>query len=98
MAFDKDHDGLKREFSANLQSFGQNGFKVISSPVAVNGEFVAITALSDSMVYATLPDGMSDYADALLNDIIPAGVTVYGKFTSVAVNSGKVIAYNLTEG
>ena len=96
MAFDKDHDGLKREFSANLQSFGQNGFKIVGA-TAVEGDFVAITALSDSVVTTVLPDDM-DWADALQAHTIPAGVTVYGKFKSVTATSGQVIAYNLTEG
>lgn len=94
MAFDKDDDTLKRDYYANLQAFGQNGFRIVGS-TAVQGDFVAITALSDSQVSTVLPDDM-DYADPLQNHVIPAGVTVYGKFKSVTATSGQVIAYNLT--
>lgn len=97
MALDKDHDGLKREFSANLQSFGQNGFKIVGNSM-VEGEFVAITAVEDSVITALIPAGMSPAADAPASLPMPKGVTIYGKFTGVLAESGKVIAYNLTEG
>ena len=95
MAFDKDHDGLKREFSHNLQAFGQNGFKVIVNNSVV-GDFVAFTTIEDSLVSVTIPDNMP--ADAISNTQIPAGITIYGKFTSITTAPGKVIAYILTEG
>lgn len=94
MAFDKDHDGLKREFSANLQSFGQNGFKIVGS-TQVNGDFVAITALEESTVSFGIPVGMAADDGTIT---LPAGLTIYGKFTTVTALSGKVIAYTLTEG
>lgn len=97
MALDKDHDGLKREFSANLQSFGQNGFKIVGNSM-VEGEFVAITALEDSVITALIPDGMSPAADVPAGMSMPAGLTIYGKFTGVLADAGQVIAYNLTEG
>lgn len=94
MAFDKDHNGLKTEYAANLQSFGQNGFKIVgTTPVA--GEFVAITALEESLVDYTIPTGMNADVGQIL---LPAGLTIYGKFTSVTAISGVVLAYNLTEG
>lgn len=94
MAFDKDHDALKREYSHNLQAFGQNGFKIVGgSPVA--GEFVAITALEESLIDYTIPTGMNADVGQIL---LPAGLTIYGKFTSVTAISGVVLAYNLTEG
>lgn len=94
MAFDKEHDGLKREFSANLQSFGQNGFKIVGS-TQVNGDFVAITALEESTVSFTIPAGMAADAGTVT---LPVGLTIYGKFKTVTATSGKVIAYTLTEG
>lgn len=97
MALDKDHDALKREFSANLQSFGQNGFKIVGNDM-VEGEFVAITAVEDSVITAFIPDGMSPSADVPTSLPIPAGLTIYGKFLGVIAEQGQVIAYNLTEG
>jgi len=94
MALDKNHNRLKAEYAANLQSFGQNGFKIVgSSPV--DGEFVAITALEESLVDYTIPTGMNADVGQIL---LPAGLTIYGKFTSVTAISGVVLAYNLTEG
>lgn len=97
MALDKEHDGLKREFSANLQSFGQNGFKIVGNSL-VEGEFVAITAVEDSVITTFIPDGMSPSADISAGMPMPAGLTIYGKFTGVIADAGQVIAYNLTEG
>lgn len=97
MALDKEHDALKREFSANLQSFGQNGFKIAGNSM-VEGEFVAITAVEDSVITALIPDGMSPSADGPTSLPMPAGLTIYGKFVGVIAETGKVIAYNLTEG
>jgi len=94
MALDKDFDSLKREFAANLQSFGQNGFKIVSSTL-VTGEFIAITALEESVLTASIPSGMN--ADAPSGLVIPAGLTIYGKFNDVVCSSGKVIAYNVTK-
>lgn len=95
MAFDKDHDGLKREFSSNLQAFGQNGFKVLVNETET-GDFVAFTAIEDSTITVAIPDDMP--ADIISNMSIPAGITIYGKFTSITASPGKVIAYILTEG
>jgi hypothetical protein len=97
MAFDKEHDGLKREYSANLQSFGQNGFKIVGNTMT-EGEFVAITAVEDSVITALIPAGMEAYASVPTSLALTAGLTIYGKFVSVIAESGKVIAYNLTEG
>lgn len=97
MAFDKDHDALKREFSHNLQAFGQNGFKIVGNTMT-EGEFVAITAVEDSVITAFIPEGMEPAADMPTSLPLPKGVTIYGKFIRVISESGKVIAYNLTEG
>ena len=97
MAFDKDNDALKREYSHNLQAFGQNGFKIVGNTMT-EGEFVAITAVEDSVITALIPTGMDAYASAPTSLTLPAGLTIYGKFISVIAESGKVIAYNITEG
>lgn len=94
MAFDKDHDALKREFSHNLQAFGQNGFKIVSNQ-QVDGDFVAIMALVDSTISFGIPVGM-DADDGTID--LKAGQTIYGKFTTVTALSGRAIAYILTEG
>ena len=95
MALDKDHDGLKREFSANLQAFGQGGFKIVSGGSTVLGDFIAFTTIEDSTVSAVFPAGMN--TDDLSSVLIPAGITIYGKFNSIT-STGTLIAYNLIEG
>lgn len=94
MAFDKDHDALKRDFSHNLQAFGQNGFKIISN-LEVQGEFIAIMALEDCTISFGIPEGMDADDD---NIDLKAGMVIYGKFITVTALTGRAIAYNLTEG
>lgn len=73
-----------------LQSFGQSGFRVVTSAFApVSGEFYrAFTVTSDTVITATSQAGDSISAVTLL-----AGTTIYGLFSAVSVTSGRVIAY-----
>jgi len=71
--------------------FGQLGSRYIEAAgTGESGEvYKVITALEATVVTLVQPKG-----DATLTDLpIPAGVTVYGKFTSVSVTSGSVLAY-----
>jgi hypothetical protein len=76
--------------SFQLQSFGQSGFRNITSGFSpVSGEFYrAVTVLSDAVVTVTPSSGDSLSAITLL-----AGTTIYGLFSAVSVSSGAVIAY-----
>lgn len=94
MALDKDYKGLKLEGTSNLQSFGQKGFRIVGTDF-VSGEFVAITALEESLIDYTVPAGMDNFDVGQI--VLPAGLTIYGKFTGVQALSGVVLAYNLTE-
>jgi len=55
------------------------------------GPFFAITALEDAAVDVSECD-MSFITD-VADFTIPKGVTIYGAFTSIELDSGKVIAY-----
>lgn len=83
---------LQRTAEYNLQSFGQGGFKVIGTGTTVTGDFVAISFLADSTV------GSGGIVTTTEDDIaattaIPAGMTIYGDFTSIKLSAGSAIAY-----
>ena len=70
-------------------AFGQNGFDYLTGNAAnLEGDFVAIQALSQAVVSVTVGVG-----DALTSVTVPAGVTIYGYFTSIDLASGTVLAY-----
>lgn len=73
-----------------LQSFGQSGFRNVSpSFVSINGEFYrAFVVINDAVVSVTSVAG-----DNLSFETIIAGTIIYGLFSSIAVQSGSVIAY-----
>lgn len=74
------------------QSFGQDGFRVITStfvPVA-GEEYRVILPLEASTVSAVSLGGVGDN---LVSVALPANLTVYGLFSSVTVASGRVLAY-----
>ena len=72
------------------QVLGQKGLRLIgASGSGQAGEFYrAITATDDAVISATAEAG-----DSLVSVTIPAGVTVYGLFSTISVTSGKIIAY-----
>lgn len=69
-----------------------------------NGVVVAITMLADT-TFSTLTPESSDYievgstgyesqGDTLANsDTFPKGITIFGRWTTVDVNAGNIIAY-----
>ena len=72
----------------------QPGAAVMIQPnVLTGGPFFAITALSDCD-FDTAQCDMS-FITGVVNFTLPAGVTIYGDFTSVFTTSGLVIAYTL---
>ena len=72
------------------QVLGQKGLRLIGAAgTGQAGEFYrAITAADDAVISATAEAG-----DSLVSVTIPAGVTVYGLFSTLSVTSGKIIAY-----
>ena len=60
---------------------------------AHTGPFFAITALTDAAVDVSECD-MSFITD-VADFTIPKGVTIYGAFTSIELDSGTVLAYSL---
>ena len=76
---------------AQNAGLGQAGVILIDDTDAHTGPFVAIQALEDSVVDVSECDmcWIEDVADFTL----PAGLTIYGRFTSIELDSGKVLAY-----
>ena len=78
---------------AQNASLGQAGVILIDDTNAHTGPFVAIQALEDAVVDVSECD-MSFITD-VADFTIPKGVTIYGAFTSIELDSGTVIAYSL---
>ena len=85
---------------AGNASLGQAGAKFISDTEEHTGSFVAITMLEDT-IFATLTPadtsngyGVGSYnGNSMASETIPQGVTIYGRWTTVDLTSGMVIAY-----
>lgn len=71
-------------------SAGDYGFRVINSlSTPVSGEsYRAIQVIANATVTTTTTAG-----DALTAEFLSEGTVIYGKFDSVSVSNGKVIAY-----
>ena len=78
---------------AQNAGMGQAGSVFIDDDAQHTGDFVAITAIEDSVVdisdCTNIANTMEDAADFT----IPAGLTIYGRFEVFSLASGKVIAY-----
>lgn len=79
---------LFRNSSSNLQSFGQEGFSYITSGTVNDKIFIAVTALEDTVLSVQSLKG-----DSLTSVSLPMGLTIYGRFNSLTVSSGRVVAY-----
>ena len=74
---------------------GQNGYKVLTSAgnTSSDPDVVAVTALADAQVTLTGSTGQAASFPDQTDLDVPKGVTIYGRWTSVAWDSGKVICY-----
>ena len=80
---------LQRDANFNLQAFGQAGFDLVGASETVNSHnYIAITALEDAQIDATATEG-----DSITDTTIPKGLTIFGRFTSVTCDSGKILVY-----
>lgn len=69
-------------------SSGDYGFKYIQAGGSVTDSFRVIQVLTDAVITTTTSVG-----DALTSVSLSEGTLIYGKFNSVSVTSGSVIAY-----
>lgn len=75
----------------NRQTFGAAGVILIDDTNAHTGPFVAIQALEDAAVDISECD--MSFIEDVADFTIPKGLTIYGEFTSIELDSGKVLAY-----
>ena len=76
---------------AQNASLGQAGVIFIDDTDAHTGPFIAIQALEDAVVDISECD--MSFIEDVADFTIPAGMTIYGSFTSIELDSGKVLAY-----
>jgi hypothetical protein len=77
-----------QDFQAS--SFAEYGFRLVEAGFSKPaGEvYRALTFVEDSIITTT-----NDNGDGLTSETFPAGLTIYGKFNTISVASGRVIAY-----
>jgi hypothetical protein len=80
------------------ETLGGKGFEFISDTdehVAPNGMvYIALQVVDDAEIasYETEPAGLIT-GNTFTGELLPAGFVLYGRYTSVTLTSGKVIAY-----
>lgn len=72
-----------------------SGAQYIGGTSATTGEWSAIQAVTDTKFH-TLTGNVTGLANTSLGSAIevPAGLTIFGFFTTLQLHSGSVIAYN----
>ena len=94
MAYNTNQDILLDGVNRNTGSMIKPSAAILIDDTAEHtGPFFAITALEDAVVDVSECD-MSFITD-VADFTIPKGLTIYGSFTSIELDSGKVIAYTL---
>jgi|TARA_R110002012_G_scaffold69787_2_gene180357 hypothetical protein len=94
MAYNTNQDILLNEVKNNTGSaISPRAAILIDDTAAHTGPYFAITALTDAAVDISECD-MSFITD-VADFTIPKGVTIYGNFASIELDSGTVLAYSL---
>ena len=78
---------------AQNAGMGQAGSVFIDDTAQHTGDFVAITAIEDSVVDVSDCTNIANTMEDAADFTIPAGLTIYGRFEVFSLESGKVIAY-----
>tara|TARA_Y100001938_G_scaffold149814_2_gene238080 strand:+ start:1757 stop:2029 length:273 start_codon:yes stop_codon:yes gene_type:complete len=76
---------------AQNAGLGQAGCILIDDTDEHTGPFVAITAITDAVVDTSECD--MSFIEDVADFTIPKGVAIYGRFESIELDSGSVIAY-----
>ena len=73
---------------------GSAGSKVTAA-AAISGMFCAITALSDTTFTTLTPEDSAHPDESDFSGItLPAGITIYGRWSTIDPGSGVIVAYN----
>ena len=86
------YENVSSPVNFQRQVLGQKGFRFLDSAginfTAVGEHTRAFTALEECVLTVT-----SESGDDLSSVTIPAGVTIYGLWSQLAITSGKAIVY-----
>lgn len=84
-----------QESNENLASFGQYGHRILSAAeTSVAGEyFFAIIALQDAVVDYTSSPNQGGGDTTITNLTLNKGCSIYGRLTTITVDSGECVAY-----
>ena len=85
---------------SNNVALGQTGAKFISDTAVHTGIFVAITMLEDTVFNVLTPtDSAKGYGvgshngNSMASETVPQGITIFGRWSSIDLTSGLIIAY-----
>ena len=101
MAIRTDQDKFLSEINDNAKESITPGSTIfLSGTKAFTGPFYAITALTDSVIDVSEcsiniqeSNNSGDMRETVTDFTIPRGVTIYGKFTSIELDSGTALGY-----
>jgi len=82
------YENINKDSNFFQTATGDYGFRVVGASESTSDACRSIQALEDSVVTTTTSVG-----DALTSVTLTEGTIVFGRFDSVSVASGKVIAY-----
>lgn len=84
------YNTIVRDQDFQASSFADYGFRLVEAGFSKPaGEvYRALTFIEDSVITTT-----NDNGDGLTSETFPAGLTIYGKFNTISVASGRVLAY-----
>lgn len=94
----KEDDSVVNIADSTEESFGGKGFEFISDALehaAPKGMvYIALQVLDDAVIASYETDeGAEITGNTFTGELLPAGFILYGRYTSVKFDSGKVIAY-----
>jgi|TARA_R100000734_G_scaffold16773_1_gene12917 hypothetical protein len=82
---------LKNMLDSFLDSMTPSTVQMIDDTVEHTGPYFAIAALEESVIDTS--ECTTNIIDAAATITIPQGMTIYGNFKSIELDSGKVLAY-----
>ena len=92
MAIRTEQDALLNDVKTNTgTALSPRAAILIANTIEYAGPFFAITALEDAAIDISECD--MSFITNVADFTIPKGVTIYGNFASIELDSGKVIAY-----
>jgi hypothetical protein len=82
------YTNIQADVNFRRQVLNQDGLKYVTGPYTSynQDDFRAFTAVTDCVVSCT-----SYVGDSLVGEVIPAGTTIYGLFSSITITSGNAI-------